>query len=454
MKIVHQLAFTTLLGASLLAGLPTGAQAQNTACLGEQVTVQLDSIRGSVQWQKSTNGTTFTNLVGQTGISIQENIVADAWYRAYQLTEEGCDTVWSDVFNIALSTLALDAGQDQTICEFTSTGLVGTAIGGAAPYTYLWSPSTGLSDPNIGNPTATPAVTTTYHLTLTDSKGCVKEDSVVVVVNPVTSGSQTFAGTGSTQTFTVPPCITQVRVELYGAQGNPGVGTSAGQGGFGGYVDGMLAVSPGDVIHINVGTQAGFNGGGAGGTSLTRAGGGGGGASDVRLNGTGTANLAAIAGGGGGGGGGGGFVNGTGGTGGNNNGAAGNNGANATTSGITSGLGGTGATPFAGGTGGTGGTGCTFYVGLTGAAGAAYAGGAGGNGTVTGGSCTLQGGGGGGGGGGIFGGAGGGAGAPGSSSTTGGGGGGGAGSSSSGVLTGATVTNSTQVGNGQVIITW
>lgn len=453
MKSIYHKALLALV---LLLGLAGGTQAQNTACYGESVTIQLDSIRGSVQWQKSLDGNVFFSMVGQTGISTQQVIVEDAFFRAYQLTEEGCDTVWSDVFSIELSDLTVDAGIDQTICMFQSATLGGSPVasGGTAPYTYVWSPSTNLSSPSVANPLATPFAPTMYHLVLTDAKGCVKEDSAFLQVDSISSGTETFGGVGSTQTWTVPPCITQVRIELYGAQGNAGVGTTAGAGGFGGYVDGFLSVSPGDVLHINVGTQAGFNGGGAGGTSLTRAGGGGGGASDVRLNGTAIANLVAIAGGGGGGGGGGGFVNGGGGSGGSNNGNTGANGGNATTSGVTPGLGGTGGTSFAGGVGGTGGTGCTFFVGLTGGAGTAYMGGAGGNGTVIGGSCPLEGGGGGGGGGGLFGGAGGGAGSPGSSGSTGGGGGGGAGSSSTGSLSNASAASSTHTGDGQVIISW
>ncbi len=53
----------------------------------------------------------------------------------------------------------INAGPDDTICFGGSTQLHGT--GGLV---YQWSPSTGLSNPNIANPIATPAVTTSYVL--------------------------------------------------------------------------------------------------------------------------------------------------------------------------------------------------------------------------------------------------------------------------------------------------
>ena len=58
------------------------------------------------------------------------------------------------------------------------------------PYTYSWSPSTGLSDPSISNPTASPNVSTTYTVTVTSAQGCIQEETVQVNV----------AGVGATVT--------------------------------------------------------------------------------------------------------------------------------------------------------------------------------------------------------------------------------------------------------------
>jgi hypothetical protein len=79
-----------------------------------------------------------------------------------------------------------DAGQDKTICAGQSASIGGspTASGGTPPYTFSWTPTTGLNDPTIAKPTASPATTTTYTVTVTDSKGKTAMDDVTVTVNP------------------------------------------------------------------------------------------------------------------------------------------------------------------------------------------------------------------------------------------------------------------------------
>lgn len=53
---------------------------------------------------------------------------------------------------------------------------------------YLWSPSTGISNTAIANPTVTSSTpgTTTYTVLVTNpSNGCTKTDQVVVEVKPI-----------------------------------------------------------------------------------------------------------------------------------------------------------------------------------------------------------------------------------------------------------------------------
>ena len=49
-------------------------------------------------------------------------------------------------------------------------------------FTYSWSPATGLSSTTIHNPMASPTVSTTYHLTATNTVGCIANDSVHITV--------------------------------------------------------------------------------------------------------------------------------------------------------------------------------------------------------------------------------------------------------------------------------
>ena len=48
--------------------------------------------------------------------------------------------------------------------------------------TYSWSPVTGLSNPNIGNPVATPSTLTQYIVTGTTVNGCVAKDTLNITV--------------------------------------------------------------------------------------------------------------------------------------------------------------------------------------------------------------------------------------------------------------------------------
>lgn len=74
---------------------------------------------------------------------------------------------------------------DVTICNGQSTTISVTDDGLNLPHTYLWSPSTGLSNPNISNPVASPTITTTYTVTVTDNQPCTSAPGfVTVTVNP------------------------------------------------------------------------------------------------------------------------------------------------------------------------------------------------------------------------------------------------------------------------------
>ncbi|MBK9461479.1 MAG: hypothetical protein IPN94_19145 [Sphingobacteriales bacterium] len=78
-----------------------------------------------------------------------------------------------------------DAGTDQSKCSAAAAVQIGSAT--VAGNTYLWSPSTGLSNANIANPTANPSGTTTYTVTVTSGSGantCTATDQVLVTVNP------------------------------------------------------------------------------------------------------------------------------------------------------------------------------------------------------------------------------------------------------------------------------
>lgn len=82
------------------------------------------------------------------------------------------------------SILQADAGKDTTICLNSSVAIGGmpTATGGTSGYTYIWSPSTGLSDSTIANPIASPTANMTYYVTVTDGHSCTSIDTVNIYV--------------------------------------------------------------------------------------------------------------------------------------------------------------------------------------------------------------------------------------------------------------------------------
>lgn len=320
------------------------------------------------------------------------------------------------------------------ICPGASSNL--NAISAGNSINWYTVPSGGISLGTVGsgvNFAVAPPATTIYYA---EAIG-------------ISSGSQTFSFTGSAQTFTVPSGVTSLSVDVQGAQGQTNANSQA-VGGLGGRVVATLAVSPGEVLQVNVGaggsvaTTGGFNGGANAGVAdcPSASGGGGGGKADLRRSpyGFNSTDVLVLAGGGGGaggsrvascgpgggGGGGGGWFGGGGGAGYDGSGGGGGTPSAGGAGGV---LGFTGGGNGVVGTAGTGGLGGTVIANNQTASQAGVAGGAGGGTTgatgLTGGGSTWR------------------------------GGGGGGGSSFTGPGTSAiTHTQGFRTGNGQIIISW
>jgi len=81
--------------------------------------------------------------------------------------------------------LQANAGTDFQISRGESKVIGGnpTAAQGYGHYAYYWTPITGLNDPTLANPTASPDRTTTYLLTVTDAQNCSAADEVTISVD-------------------------------------------------------------------------------------------------------------------------------------------------------------------------------------------------------------------------------------------------------------------------------
>jgi hypothetical protein len=186
-------------------------------------------------------------------------------------------TVSGNTSIICGQTTALTASGTGSILRWYTDSVGGTLLGSNATYT-------------------TPALltSTTYYVENSDQ----------------VSGSRTFNFSSTEETFVVPDGVSSLTVDVRGARGGNAYGLSWAQGGFGGRVTATIAVTPGQVLYLNVGGEGphgdwqnlyhpgGWNGGGAG----YKYGGSGGGASDIRTS-SGNLNTRIVVAGGGGGGG-------------------------------------------------------------------------------------------------------------------------------------------------------
>jgi len=167
-----------------------------------------------------------------------------------------------------------------TICASSTASLNATSVGSAIKWYTV---------PICGVPTGTSASGADFTVSPVSTTTFYAE----AFSTAVAGGSVQLNYTGCMQQITIPTGVTQLTIDAYGAQGQ---GPS---GGMGGRAQGVLAVSPGQVLNIYVGGQSGFNGGGIGWAVASKNGGG---ASDVRISPYAILNRVLVAGGGGAGG--------------------------------------------------------------------------------------------------------------------------------------------------------
>ena len=109
---------------------------------------------------------------------------------AVTLTQTSTTATVKDIC-AGLLPLVVNAGDDIHTCPGGQVQIGGnpSAGGGTPPYTYSWIPAAGLDDASISNPTASPATTTQYFLTVTDSTGATAMDSVNVSIGNLSFAS-------------------------------------------------------------------------------------------------------------------------------------------------------------------------------------------------------------------------------------------------------------------------
>ncbi|CAN5837397.1 hypothetical protein BH11BAC7_BH11BAC7_30350 [soil metagenome] len=146
-------------------------------CAGQSV--QLNSSGGATY--------TWSPVTGLNNPNIPNPIATPVVTTTYVVTMSNGSCAASEPVVVTVLTAQATAGPDTTICR--GAGVVLTATGGVS---YSWLPTTGLNNPNIQNPVASPSVTTTYTCTVTNSIGCTGTDVVTVTIAPSPTASFSF----------------------------------------------------------------------------------------------------------------------------------------------------------------------------------------------------------------------------------------------------------------------
>ncbi|MCC6385717.1 MAG: gliding motility-associated C-terminal domain-containing protein [Bacteroidia bacterium] len=159
-------------------------------CEGDSTTLTANASGGSggsqFLWSNGSNNSYIT-VLPPTGTSSYTVTVTD---------NTGCSA--SSVLAVNVGPIpAISISDDVTICHGESTPL---SVSGAT--TYQWVPVTGLSNPNVPNPVASPSVTTSYIVTATEG-GCSVTDSVTVTVSPEVTAAATPDVSSGTAPLTV-----------------------------------------------------------------------------------------------------------------------------------------------------------------------------------------------------------------------------------------------------------
>ena len=125
-----------------------------------------------------TPGTILWTPTGETSNTITVNPNAPTTYTATLSYGDNC--VVSDEVNVdVIPVPALNLNPSTSICLGASVNLTLPPNG---PGAFQWSPATGLDNPNIPNPVATPTTTTTYTVTAVN-QNCTVQGQVTVTVS-------------------------------------------------------------------------------------------------------------------------------------------------------------------------------------------------------------------------------------------------------------------------------
>ncbi|MBK7764288.1 MAG: hypothetical protein IPI46_13245 [Bacteroidetes bacterium] len=149
---------------------------KNLTCTTTSATIGSTAIAGNTYAWSPATGLSATNIAQPVA-----NPSVTTTYTVTVTGTNGCTATDVVVVNVNTVPPVTDAGSDAFLTCSTTSAIIGTS---ALPgHSYSWSPSLGLSSTNVAQPTASPAATTSYTVTVTGTNGCTLTDVVVVNVN-------------------------------------------------------------------------------------------------------------------------------------------------------------------------------------------------------------------------------------------------------------------------------
>ncbi len=153
-----------------------------TICSGSPINLTISScVAGAtINWTGS-DKSSGTGSIGGIGIDTTGSPISIVYTAT--CSYNGCVGDTSKSYVKIIPSPTVTAGRDTTIYPPNSVSLFAT--GGTS---YSWFPTIGLSCSTCPNPVATPSVSTTYYVTVSNSFGCSRLDSVTIIVldQPIT----------------------------------------------------------------------------------------------------------------------------------------------------------------------------------------------------------------------------------------------------------------------------
>ncbi len=154
------------------------------------------STGGNIAYDWTTTGGNITSGADKA----QANVDAGGTYHLIVTnTTSGCTSSADVIITEDKNIPTVSAGDDAILQHGESAVLNGSGSGTS----FIWSPISGLDDPNISTPTASPEVATTYTLTVTADNGCSATDEVFVAVLEKIVNSFSPNGDGLNETWKV-----------------------------------------------------------------------------------------------------------------------------------------------------------------------------------------------------------------------------------------------------------